>query len=111
MNHYPDLKSDEEVRKFIVERDIQRRIVDGVEMYFGELEHNLFTRDLDLVMRKPEWSANNALLVKYLLSEYGPRQTPLRTSNQASAPISTLRTISSNIQCVPKGRCCPKRVR
>ncbi len=86
MNHYPDLKSDEEVRKFIVERDIQRRIVDGVEMYFGELEHNLFTRDLDLVMRKPEWSANNALLVKYLLSEYGPRQTPFANFKPGLSP-------------------------
>ena len=32
MKHYPELKSDEEVREFIIERDIQRAIVDGVEM-------------------------------------------------------------------------------
>jgi len=76
VKHYPELKSDEDVRRFIVDRDIQRRTVDGFEMYFGEFEHNLFTRDPELVKREPEWSATNALLVKYLLSEYGPRQTP-----------------------------------
>jgi hypothetical protein len=76
VKHYPELKNDEEVRRFIVDRDIQRRTVDGVEMYFGEFEHNLFTRDPELVEREPEWSATNALLVKYLLGEYGPLQTP-----------------------------------
>ncbi|KUK79061.1 MAG: Transglutaminase-like enzyme, predicted cysteine protease, partial [Mesotoga prima] len=44
MKHYPELKTDAEVREFIVERDIQRTIVDGIEMYYIDLEHNLFTR-------------------------------------------------------------------
>ncbi|HOY27231.1 MAG TPA: transglutaminase domain-containing protein, partial [Mesotoga sp.] len=38
VKHYPELKSDEDVRRFIVDRDIQRRTVDGFEMYFGEFE-------------------------------------------------------------------------
>lgn len=86
MKHYPELKSDEEVRRFIVDRDIQRRTIDGVEMYFGEFEHNLFTRDPELVKREPEWSAANTLLVKYLLSEYGPRQTPFANFKPAFSP-------------------------
>jgi transglutaminase-like putative cysteine protease len=86
MKHYPQLKNDEQVREFIVERDIQRALVDGVEMYYCDLEHNLFTRDPELVNRVPEWSAGNVLLVRYLLEEYGPRQTPFATFKPAHSP-------------------------
>ena len=86
VKHYPKLKSDEEVREFIVERDIQRAIVDGAEMYYTDLEHNLFTRDPELVEREPEWSAGNVLLVRYLLEEYGRRNTPFASFKPAHSP-------------------------
>ncbi|WP_367357628.1 transglutaminase-like domain-containing protein, partial [Mesotoga sp.] len=86
MKHYPELKIDEEVREFIVERDIQRTLVDGIEMYYTDLEHNLFTRDPELVEREPEWSADNVLLVRYLLEEYGRRNTPFASFKPAHSP-------------------------
>jgi len=46
--HYPNPNTDAEVRQFIEERKIQRRIIDGREMFFSEFEQNLLYRDLDL---------------------------------------------------------------
>ncbi len=86
LRHYPDLKNDEEIRRFIVDRDIQRFVVEGVEMYYEDFEHNLFTRDPELVKREPKWSATNTLLVKHLLSEYGPRQTPFANFKSDFSP-------------------------
>lgn len=62
LRHYPDLKSDEEIRRLIADRDIQGHVVEGVEMHFAGFEHNLYTRYPELVKREPSWSATNTLL-------------------------------------------------
>jgi|GEM_PF-914454 len=47
--YYPQINTDEKLHRFIEERDIQRKIVDGVEMFFTGFESNPFFIDLDLV--------------------------------------------------------------
>ncbi|MDD4208418.1 MAG: transglutaminase domain-containing protein, partial [Mesotoga sp.] len=69
--YYPQINTDELLYEFIEERDIQRRIVDGSEMFFTGFESNLFYRDLDLVEQNPEWADHFTEAVRFVLSEYG----------------------------------------
>ncbi len=69
--YYPQINADELFYEFIEERDIQRRIVDGSEMFFTGFESNLFYRDLDLVEQNPEWADHFTEAVRFVLSEYG----------------------------------------
>ena len=73
-SHYPHIDSDEKLYEFIQERDIQRKIVDGAEMFFTGFESNLFYRDLDLVEQNPDWADHFTEAVKFVLSEYGRKR-------------------------------------
>ena len=87
--HYPNPNTDAEVRQFIEERKIQRRIIDGREMFFSEFERKLFYRDLDLVKRNPDWAIHFSESVGFVLAEYGrERQTGFAELSNPGARIS-----------------------
>ena len=71
LSHYPDLETDEEVLRFIKERDIQRKVVNSKEMFFMGFESNLFYRDLELVNKNPNWADHFTQAVRFVLAEYG----------------------------------------
>lgn len=87
--HYPNPNTDAEVRQFIEERKIQRRIIDGREMFFSEFERKLFYRDLDLVKRNPDWAIHFSEAVGFVLAEYGrERQTGFAELSNPGTRIS-----------------------
>ena len=46
--YYPQINTDEKLYEFTEERDIQRKIVDGAEMFFTGLERKLFSTEISI---------------------------------------------------------------